>query len=259
LRADTRLRCCPIKYGLIQRGPNQSQTKESKDSLKDSKQSRTGRKSWGLFGWSAALLILMGGFWLYTQLSEVGLMGMLGIVPQGASQGEQSAVRLARQPVYQIKKKQSMLGVNVLRIVSKQQPEEFLVVEGVPRPMVDRIYGKPPDLGWAKLMANQLLKLRQSGEDSSPISVDVQTVRTIKSGVIQQKRQKLPYWQLEVKFQLSNENAPRAYEAAVVRNFRPEEKRDSAKETLLVGYAQKEAFQQELVVDLMNNLRFEQN
>jgi hypothetical protein len=201
-----------------------------------------------------AMLLVLGGFWLYSQLSEVGLMGML---PHSASQDEQSAVRLAQQSVYRIKKKQSVLGVKVLRIISRQQPEEFLVLEGVPRPMVDRIYGKPPELSWARLMANQLLKLRESGEESSPISVDVQAVKTVKSGVITQQQKRLPYWQLEVKFQLSNEDTPRAYEAAVVRNIRPEEKAGSAKETLLVGYAQKEAFQQELVVDLMNNLRFE--
>lgn len=215
----------------------------------------TGRRSWGLFGWSIALLIAMGGFWLYSQLSEVGLTGLLGRVPHN----DQPAVRLSPQSVYKVKKKQALLGVNVLRIISRQQPEEFLVLEGVPRPMVDRIYGKPPELPWAKLMANQLLKLRESGEESSPVSVDVQAVKTVKSGVISQQRKRLPYWQLEVRFQLSNEDAPRAYEAVVVRNFRPEEQTDSAKETLLVGYAQKEAFQQELVVDLMNNLRYEQN
>jgi len=226
--------------------------------LKQSKQPKAGRRSWGLFGWSALILLFLGGYWIYSQVSEVGWMGMLGLLPHSAEQTEQTNVRLAEQPVYKIKKKQALLGVKVLRIVSKQQPEEFLVLEGVPRHIVNGVYGKPPTLYWANRMANQLLKLRQVGEDGSPISVDVQNVKTIKSGVIQQKKQSFPYWQLEVQFKLSNETAPRAYEAAIIRNIEPSAA-DSAKETLLVGYAQKEAFQKELVADLMTHLRFAQN
>jgi hypothetical protein len=182
----------------------------------------------------------------------------MGLLPQTTVQGAHDTVRLSEQPVYKIKKKQEVLGVNVLRIVSKRQPEEFLLLEGVSRPLVDRVYGKKPDLVWANLMANQLLKLRQSGDGSSPVTVDVQGVKTLHSGVITQHKQVFPYWQLEVQFKLSNETAPRAYQAAVVRNIRPAQA-DSGKDTLLVGYAQKEAFQKELVADLMNQLRFEQN
>lgn len=182
----------------------------------------------------------------------------MGLLPYANSTSVQNTVRLSEQPVYKIKKKQEVLGVSVLRIVSKQQPEEFLVLEGVSRPLVDKVYGKKPDLVWANLMANQLLKLRQSGDGSSPISVEVQGVKTLRSGVITQHKKEFPYWQLEVQFKLSNENAPRAYQAAVVRNIRPAQLKGE-KDTLLVGYAQKEAFQKELVADLMNHLRFEQN
>ena len=221
--------------------------------MKNDKQKQAGKRSWRFLGWSCALLALIGGVWLYSTLSEVGLDGLLRHPATPTSN-----IHLARQNIYQIKKKQEVLGINVLRIVSRQQPEEFLVLEGVSRGLVDKIYGRQPDLGWANLMANQLIKLRQAGEDGSPVSVDVQGVRTLKSGIIHQKAKTFPYWQLEVQFKLSNESAPRAYDAAIIRNVQPEQVK-SGKDTLLVGYAQKEAFQKELVADLMSNLRFEQN
>jgi hypothetical protein len=221
--------------------------------LKHDRPKQAGKRSWKLFGWSFALLALMGIAWLYSVLSEVGLDGLLRHPATPVSK-----ISLARQNVYQIKKKQEVLGINVLRIVSRQQPEEFLVLEGVSRGLVDKIYGKHPDLVWANMMANQLIKLRQAGEDGSPVSVDVQGVKTLKSGTIQQKKKTYPYWQLEVQFKLSNESVPRAYDAAIIRNIQPEQTK-SGKDTLLVGYAQKEAFQKELVADLMSNLRFEQN
>lgn len=225
----------------------------------DSKQTKSGKRIWGLFGWSLVILMFLGGFWLYSVFSEVGPGGFLAMFAPSQNNHQKFSVRLIDQPIYKVKKKQDVFGVSVLRIISKQQPEEFLVLEGVSRPLVDRVYGKPPDLAWANLMANQLIKLRQSGDGGSPISVDVQTVKTLKSGVITQKRQKVPYWQLEVQFKLSNESAPRAYEVAIIRNLPPGQSEKSAKDTLLVGYAQKEAFQKELVADLMSNLRFEQN
>lgn len=86
--------------------------------------------------------------------------------------------------------------------------------------------------------------------------MDVQGVKTLNAGFIQQKKQQFPYWQLEVIFKLSNENAPRAYQAAVVRNIHPAQTAGE-KDTLVVAYAQKEAFQKSLVSDLMTHLRFE--
>ena len=193
---------------------------------------------------------------MYSVVSELGPAGLL---PGKHLSTNLPAVRLKEQPVYKVKKKQEVLGVQVVRIISKQQPEEFLVVDGVSRKLVDQVYGKKPDLVWANLMANQLMKLRQPGDgDASPISVEIQNVKTLHAGVIQKDKQALPYWQLEVRFKLSNESEPRYYEAGVVRNARVEEPRDG-RDTLVVGYAQKEAFQKELVADLMNHLSFEQN
>ena len=227
--------------------------------MKERKHPPEGKKAWGIYKWSVVVLAALVGFWLYTVVSEVGLFGLIsGLMPRNAKESPLSTVQLIEQPIYQVKKKQEVLGVSVLRIISKQQPEEFLVLEGVSRPLVDKVYGKKPDLTWTNLMANQLLKLRQSGENSSPITVEVQDVKTLKSGMIQQKKKNLPYWQLEVKFKLSNEDAPRSYQAAVIRNLGPQSAKDD-KDTLVVGYAQKEAFQKELLSDLMNHLRFEQN
>jgi len=208
-----------------------------------------------LLGWLVVILVLLIMGWIYSIVSEVGLPGLLALLPHAAGSHSQSKLRLIDQPVYKVKRKQEVLGVSVLRIVSKQQPEEFLVLEGVPRPLVDKVYGKPPDLAWANVMAKQLLKLRQVGEGSPDVSVDVQGVKTLNAGVIRQKKRQLPYWQLEVQFKLSNEQAPRAYQAAVVRNLDPTPK-NKDEDTLVVGYAQKEAFQKELVADLMNHLRF---
>ncbi len=171
-------------------------------------------------------------------------------------------VRLLEQPVYKIKKKQELLGVNVLRIISKRQPEEFLVLDGVSRSMVDKVYGKEPDLAWANLMANQLIKLRQSGDGSLPITVNVQGVKTLDAGLIQHLQEQYPYWQLEVQFKLSNESSPRAYQAGVIRHIQagqPDSGTGSGKDTLVVGYAQKEAFQKDLLLDLMTHLQFEQH
>ncbi|MCE3234692.1 MAG: hypothetical protein K0Q50_872 [Vampirovibrio sp.] len=204
-----------------------------------------------------AALLAVGGLWVYSTVSE---LGPAGLIPGQHFTSDVPSVRLKEQPVYKVKKKQEVLGVQVVRIISKQQPEEFLVVDGVSRKLVDQVYGKKPDLVWANLMANQLMKLRQPGDggDTSPISVEIQNVKTLNAGVINKNKQALPYWQLEVRFKLSNEDAPRYYQAGVVRNARSEDQPDG-RDTLVVGYAQKEAFQKELVADLMNHLSFEQN
>lgn len=210
---------------------------------------------------AGAIIAVVGGIRLYNVLSEVGFVGL---IPGDKNAIHHLQVRLQDQPVYKIKKKQELLGVNVIRIISKQQPEEFLVLDGVSRKLVDRIYGQKPDLVWANLMANQLLKLRQAGEgDSLPVSVEVQGVKTLASGEIAYQKQHVPYWQLEVQFKLSNESESRFYEAGVVRNVREQGATQAGPQgqldTLVVGYAQKEAFQKELVADLMDHLSFERN
>jgi hypothetical protein len=208
---------------------------------------------------AGTIVAVVGGAWLYSVLSEVGMMGVL---PGSRNGLHESQVHLQDQPVYRIKKKQELLGVNVIRIISKQQPEEFLVLDGVSRKLVDRIYGQKPDLVWANLMANQLVKLRQTGEgDASPVSVEVQGVKTLESSTMMHHKKQVPYWQLEVKFKLSNESEPRFYEAGVVRNIgeQPDASSPNQFDTLVVGYAQKEAFQKELVADLMDHLSFERN
>jgi hypothetical protein len=207
------------------------------------------------------LAAVVVGVWLYSLISEVGLQGVL---PGGNAKTADYHVHLKEQRVYKVKKKQQLLGINVIRIISRQQPEEFLVLDGVSRKLVDKMYGKKPDLVWANLMANQFLKLRQPGDgDTSPVSVEVQNIRTLSSGVIQQEDQKFPYWQLEVQFKLSNESEPRYYEAGVIRHVHDEmahsDEGEEALDTLVVGYAQREAFQKELLADLMNHLSFERN
>lgn len=200
---------------------------------------------------AALLLLLAGGGWLYATLSEVGLTGLMHqILPKPSHAG----VQLKEQPVYRIKKSQELLGMSVARIISSRQPEEFLVVDGVSRKMVDSVYGKEVDLAWANLMANQFLKLREHGEESSPVSVDVQTVKTLKTGSIERDGRQLPYWQVEVRFKLSNEDQPRAYSAGVIRHGGRGDN-----DTLIVGYAQKEAFEQALLADVLNHLDFQAN
>jgi hypothetical protein len=211
----------------------------------------------------ALLVIIVGGFWLYNTLSEVGLTGLF---KSGNTTASAAAFRLKKQPVYQVKKKQDLLGINVVRIISRQQPEEFLVLDGISRRLVDKIYGRSVDLSWANLMANQLLRLRESGEDASPVSVEIQKIRTLKPEMLPHQTRKLPYWQVEVQFKLSNESAPRYYEAGIIRNARTAEPATdsesasaSGKDTLVIGYAQKEAFQKDLVSDLLGSIEFDKN
>ncbi len=224
--------------------------------MKSTTQRKTGKRVWLPLGLALGLFLLAGGIWLYNTISELGPAGLL---PGHNAATAMPPIRLKEQRIYRVKKKQELMGVQVIRIISKQQPEEFLVVDGVSRKLVDRIYGKQPDLVWANLMANQLMKLRQPGDgEPSSVSVEIQSVRTLNAGTLQRNRQAFPYWQLEVRFKLSNESEPRYYEAGVVRNARQEATEDGT-DTLVVGYAQKEAFQKELVADLMKHLSFEQN
>lgn len=199
-------------------------------------------------------LLLLVGLWLYGRVSEVGWNGLL------AGHGDHvHTVRLKSQPVYRVKKKLDIMGMQVIRIVSRQQPQEFLVMDGISSAMVDKLFTQKPDLGWANLMANQFLKLREvGGGDSSPVSVEIQGLKTLQNGVIQQDNKQLPYWQLEIRFKLSNEPNSRYYQAGIVRNAESGVL-PVGQEVLLIGYAQKEAFQKQLLSDLMDQLLFEQN
>lgn len=198
----------------------------------------------------AALLLLVGGLKACLLLSEVGLEGVL----PGRQAPRQSQVLLTEQPVYKIKRKQEILGIHVTRIISRQQPEEFLVLEYVPAKLVGSVYGRGIDLAWANSIAGQLLRLRQSGEDGPPASLEIQDVHTVGQGTLPNG---LPYWQIEIRFKLANESAPRYYQAVVVRNINADKVQETAKfETLVVGYAPKEAFDKALVSDLLHHVRF---
>lgn len=213
---------------------------------------RTGFK-WFLL---AAILtaLILGGVWLYGTLSEVGLTAFLP-----GHGGPETTVRLKAQAVYQVKKKLDLLDMKVIRVISKQQPQEFLILDGVSSGLVDKVFAKEPDLAWANLMANQFLKLREAGDGGgSPVSVEIQELRTLSAGKISHEGKKLPYWQMEIRFKLSNEPNSRYYQAGVIRNA-DGGLSGKGKDTLLVGYAQKEAFQKRLMADLMSQLTFERN
>lgn len=242
-----------------------------------------------LIGLALIVALVYGGVWLYTTLSEVGIMGLF---QQNAASSSQTKVHLKEQPVYKIKKKQELLGVNVIRIISRQQPEEFLVLDGVRRPLLDKVYGKPVDSFWATQMASQLLKLRETGEEGTPLSVEIQSVKPLASQQIEYQGHQIPCWQLEIQFKLSNESQPRYYRAGMLRNVRQtslalrtmhpqalaeqgagnsaalqaeasnpsglQNASDGAdQDTVLIGYAPKETFQNELLLDLMQHLQFE--
>lgn len=214
---------------------------------------KPGRRRIALF----LLLFLMlsgAGVYLYLRISEVGPGSLFGW-----KHIYKSSFRLADQPVYQVKKRQELMGVQVTRIISHRQPEEFLVVDGVSRRLVDRLYGTEPNLAWAGLMANQLLRLRQGGPDAgTPVSLEIQRVRTIGRGTIHQDHETFPYWQIEVKFRLSNESEPRYYNAGIVRDIRGKQDiRNTHMETLLIGYAQRGAFQKDLLPDLLSHIHFD--
>lgn len=200
----------------------------------------------GLVGTS---LLLFGGWQLWKYVSENGWMSLFH-----PAQPQISTVHLKAQPLYQIKKKQELFGVEVIRIISTHQPEEFLVLDHVPKGLVDSIYQKPVNLVWANTVANQFTKLRQNSDEDTPASVDIQDIKTLKSGILKQAGQELPYWQIEIRFKLSNEQVPRYYSAGVVRQLHLGTQPD--KESLVVGYAQKGAYQSELVADLLDNLHF---
>lgn len=204
-----------------------------------------------------AVLLLWGGFRLYGTISEIGPAAFWHhLTGQGTHTGA-NAIQLKPQPVYQVKKKQTLLGAHVTRIISRQQPEEFLVIQGLPAGMIDTVYGKPVDLAWANQMANQLLKLRETDEAAAPVSVDIQSVRTVDHGHVSQHDQRqLPYWELEIQFKLSNESYPRLYQAGILRHAEPAHATKGHHDTLIVGYAQKDVFQAHLLPDLLRQLEF---
>ncbi|HEY9746671.1 MAG TPA: hypothetical protein V6C99_10690, partial [Oculatellaceae cyanobacterium] len=131
-------------------------------------------------------------------------------------------------------------------------------VDRVPSNMVDSMYGKPVNLAWANTVAGQFLKLRDpSGETTSGSSIEIQDIKTLKSGTVTRNNEKLPYWRIEVRFKVNNEPNSRYYKADVIR--RPVHPKERDTETLVVGYAQGEVHQPELLADLLDNLQFARN
>lgn len=204
----------------------------------------------------ALFVFLVSGYWIYATISEVGLEAFL------SAGNREGSVKLKSQPVYRVKKRLDLLGMKVIRVISKQQPQEFLIVEGVSSKLVDKVFAQKPDLAWANLMANQFLKLREAGEGGSSVSVEIQDLKTLNAGSIRRDNRELPYWQMEIRFKLSNEPYSRYYQAGVVRDAvagTGQTGTHGGTDTLLVGYAQKEAFQKNLIADLMSELTFERN
>lgn len=236
LRAATRSACCPTRERVFLAKPDSIQRK------------RRPRRYLIIL----IVALLAGGIWLYNTVSELGP----GILPHPGQ--HRVDIRLLQQPVYQIRKKDQVLGVNAVRIVSKRQPQEFVVLSGVPRKMLDKVYGKPVDLGWANSIANQFLKMRQSTDDGSPLSVEIQQIKTRNTGTIAWEGQQLPYWQVAIRFKLSNESEPRTYDVGVIRHL-SQDGQAGGQENMMLTYAQNGAYEKALITDLLGKIQFQQN
>jgi hypothetical protein len=220
-----------------------------------------------------SLIVLSGGLWVYDTLMERGPGGFWNVLFPGK---EGASFHLKEQPVYSIKSRQDVLGVRVFRIISHYQPQEFLIIDGLSRHAIEQIYGKPVDSFWANQVANQLIKVRTGAAGvgdgvsdaattvkQAPISVEIQQIRAIGERHLVYARHILPYWQLEVKFKLSNESSPRYYQTGIIRIGEKPNAFDffhpASKDTLVVGYAPRDAFQKDLLLDLLRHLDFSQD
>lgn len=219
-----------------------------------------------------SLIFLNGGLWVYDTVMERGPGGFWTVFFPGK---EGASFHLKEQPVYSVKSRQDVLGVRVFRIISHYQPQEFLIIDGLSRHAIEQIYGKPVNSFWANQVANQLIKVRTGGAGlgdgvtdtgstakQAPVSVEIQRIRTVGERHLVYARHSLPYWQLDVQLKLSNESSPRYYQAGLIRIgekpsvfdfFHP-----ASKDTLVVGYAPRDAFQKDLLIDLLRHLDFSQ-
>src|SRR6478609_6093624 len=119
-------------------------------------------------------------------------------------------IHLSDESVFVVKKKQKLFGMQVYRIISKQQPQEFLVITGVSSSLLNQVFDKPINRFWVNQIAQQLLHLRigsdTTAEESSASNepgIEVQSVTPERSRPLAFAGNSYPYWQLKLKLQLS--------------------------------------------------------
>jgi hypothetical protein len=223
-----------------------------------------------LLGAAIVFLLCWGVLSLWTSISELGPSAVLSGLNPFAAHEPENVIHLREQPVYKVKKKQKLLGTEVVRIISRQQPQEFLVLSSVSSHLLDTIFGKPIDRFWANQMASQLARLRStSGSADEPGSsthdptIDVQSVESeqvvpllVPESLGGERKQSRPYWQLRLRFQLSTETLPRYYQVGILRSqahFKAAT--SSQKESILIAYAPQNTYQKSLILDLLKYLQ----
>ena len=183
-----------------------------------------------------------------------GLINLSPIRQMLPGNADRTVVHLATQPQFKVKRNSEVLGVNIMQIADKREPQDFLILNNVPAAMVEPMLGHTVDKRWATEVANQFLKKRDPDSSTPPPTVEIQEIHATQQGTVEYEGKQLPYWQVQVQFKLGQEAESRSYEGGIIRNA---DGNDKGADTVVVAYAQKGAFRKELLPELMQHLSFE--
>jgi hypothetical protein len=218
------------------------------------------RRAWSLFfiALSAAFAWALSLLWAdYVELGPAGFLNHLNPLTWQAS--DTTDFHLRDDSLFEVKKKQKLFGMQVYRITSKQQPQEFLLVTGVSSSLLNQVFDKPIDRFWMNQIAQQLLRLRigtgANADDSSTAKepgIEVQSVIPEPSRNLIAQDKSYPYWQLKLKLQLSTETIPRYYQVGILRSIVINQSQQQGdKENILIAYAPENAFQSSNLLSLL--------
>ena len=238
----------------------QPQTKQSFMTAKPVSSKK--RRLFSLFLIALSALFAWGLSNLWTEYLELGPQAFLNrFNPLTWQNSDGVDVHLSDDSIFVIKKKQKLFGMQVYRIISKQQPQEFLLITGVSSSLLNHVFDKPIDRFWVNQIAQQLLHLRigtdPNTEDAAvpkEPGIEVRSVTPEPSRNVVFADESYPYWHLKLKLQLSTETLPRYYQVGILRSVLPQASRGNDKETILVTYTPENTIQVSTMLSLLKQI-----
>jgi|GEM_PF-6133196 len=220
------------------------------------------RRLFSLFLIALSALVAWGLSNLWTEYLELGPQAFLNrLNPLTWQTIDGIDFHLRDDSVFAIKKKQKLLGMQVYRIISTQQPQEFLLITGVSSSLLNHVFDKPIDRFWVNQIAQQLLHLRigsDANAEASPATkepgIEVQSVTPEPSRMVTFADENYPYWHLKLKLQLSTESVPRYYQVGILRSVLQQASRGNDKETILVTYTPENTVQVSTMMSLLKQI-----
>lgn len=214
------------------------------------------RKRGKVPGWLKILLVLM----------VVAIMGVVGLFvwltpvadrivneiygdqsPEVAAQKAKGAIEIQPKAPFTVTQSLDLMGVKVIRLKHSQKPpQDFVVVFGLDPETTNDLFSDAlkPDL--VEMLGNNLLSLQRR---ETPTTLSIDEMKTLGETTMQVQGKPMTSKEMQVKFHLSTDPAPRSYSGMLGRIPGAD-----GKETLIISFGREKDYQPTLLTTFFKSI-----